>query len=239
MKLRERRRFAQLSFIGQGPRRRAQTGIHCEHRPRYFLRVHWPKALRSSKLLREADVLLFSTGDPFHNSEMKSTFVSNPNFAIINRDNPGYQPGANLAMAVGVEQGLFAGYEWMLRVNPDVLVLNDSWILRTMEDPNVDGIFVDCKDLCHIGSCTNPASVLHTDFFPVRPRVLKHGAFNESTFAQLSKAEFVATYEFQCILSSGRHRWLPRTGPMRGRCRVRGKGSPVIHSHNFTDAFFD
>ena len=197
-----------------------------------FLKVHWPKLLEKSRLLRSADVFIFSTGNPALNEEMKSTFSKNPSCAVQNFENPGLQEGANLAVSWGIYSGLFKGYDWIIRLNPDVIIVNDTWISKTLKDDDVDAIFVDCFEKCLAGNCTNDALLIHTDFFAVRPRVLKEGSFNSTTFYLIGNAERVATHEFQNILYRGKHRWLPGVGPMQGNCRVRGKDSPIIHSHD-------
>ena len=162
---------------------------------------------------------IFSTGDPMYNSEMASVFARIRHFNIINALNPGYQEGANLAMSEGAGRSLFSNYDWVIRLNPDVIILDSRWILKTMLTPDVDAIFVDCRDICRFGNCVNSSVKIHTDFFAIRPRVLRPNSFNGSTFALFSNAEQTATYEFRDILQSGRHRWLPGTGPMEGHCR--------------------
>ena len=32
-------------------------------------------------------------------------------------------------------------YDWVVRLNPDVMLVRDDWLLKTMSDPTVDGIF--------------------------------------------------------------------------------------------------
>tara|TARA_B100000683_G_C12414624_1_gene525286 strand:- start:240 stop:1061 length:822 start_codon:yes stop_codon:yes gene_type:complete len=197
-----------------------------------FLRLIWPKLLRESTLLSKVDVAVFSTGDPVHNKDVSAVFAHVPNFALVHEPNPGYQKGANLAMSIGMERGIFNGYDWVIRLNPDVLIMNSSWIFSTLCDPLVDGIFVDCVDICRSGNCNEPGIIVHTDFFAVRPSKLRNISFNIETFEKFSNAELTATFEFQDILRSGRHRWLPDTGPMKQSCRVRGANSPVIHTHS-------
>lgn len=200
---------------------------------RKFLRELWPELLCQSDLLRNVDVVMFSTGNRTYNSEMSRAFSSVAHFVVLNEPNPGYQRGANLAMTVGMERQVFVGYDWLIRVNPDVIIRNSTWIFNTMLDPDVDAIFVDCYDGCLTGYCKHGVSVLiHTDFFAVRPQMLTRESFSMDTFAKFSNAEHTATHAFQHILQSGRYQWLPNTGPMRGNCRVRGEHSPVLHTHN-------
>lgn len=200
---------------------------------RECLRSCWPKLLAKRGLLRGAHVLIFSTGDPVHNAELLLPFAKNPSVTVTNIDNPGYQEGANAAMAIGIQNGSFVGYDWIIRLNPDVFILDDSWIIQTMCEPDVDAIFVDCHDNCPGVNCSIPNIPLfiHTDFFIVRPYVLRPQGFSEKVFLRFSNAELTATYEFEDIMKSGKHRWLAGAGPMHGSCRVRGDKSPVLHQH--------
>jgi hypothetical protein len=61
----------------------------------------------------------------------------------------------------GVEEKWFDEYDWVIRLNPDVLILDDKWLLEIMRNSSIDGIFQDCT-VC----------LLHTDFFAVRPRAV-------------------------------------------------------------------
>jgi hypothetical protein len=206
----------------------------------HFFRTLWPRLLQQSDLLSQTSVVVLSTGDPAHDSEIFAVFAHKPAFALVHALNPGYQAGANLAMSVGVQLGIFDGYDWVIRLNPDVIIVNSSWISDTLRDSHVDAIFVDCRDRCRSGNCIDSQVIIHTDFFAVRPHLLRKDAFNNVTFARFGNAELTATFEFEHILQTGRHRWLPGSGPMNSSCRVRGPTSPVIHAHElyeFTDAF--
>jgi hypothetical protein len=134
------------------------------------------------------------------------------------------QMGANLAMALGVSSGWFAPYDWVIRINPDVLIRDSFWIWKTMHDPDVDGIFVNCS-----------AKEIHTDFFAVRPRALRGDAFGEMQRyrgGRYYNHELTAHHEFQPIIQAGRHRLLPGTKVSNGKCRVRGAKSSVYHEHD-------
>jgi len=193
---------------------------HVSDAHKTLLRTCWPDLLTKSSLLRDAEVLVLSTGDKKHNRELVSPFVDNPKVSVVNVPNPGYQEGAHLAMTVGIERGFFNMYDWIIRVNPDVLIVNETWILQTLHLPDVDAIFVDCLDKSCTDDCANSTILIHTDFFAIRSVMFKSTSFNMTTFSRIGNAEHVATFEFRSILLSGRHRWLPGAGPMRGQCRV-------------------
>jgi len=110
-----------------------------------------------------------------------------------------------------------------------------------MRNPDVDAIFVDCLDGCHgciegcysfLHKCTGKSVLIHTDFFVVRPALLRPGSFSLKTFAMFSNAEETATHAFEHIIQSGRYRWLSGTKQAKGNCRVVGQNSPVLHQHD-------
>jgi hypothetical protein len=148
-----------------------------------------------------------------------------------------FQYGANLGLELGFRKGWFDDYDWIIRINPDVLIRNSTFITQQLTNENVDGIFVDCsyKDKRHIK--------LHTDFFMIRPNVLTQywpssddQPFSNMVLEPWSKTlvnhEFTATKYFQPILNSDRFTFLQDIHPSNGFCRVRGPNSSVIHSHN-------
>ena len=152
----------------------------------------------------------------------------NGRVAVHEAPNPGRQAGAILAVAEGFKQGWFEEYDWVVRVNPDVLILNDTFIMAAMNDASIDGIFADCLDVPCPGGRRCRGRRIHTDFFAVRPRavpVAKMLALNDTY------AEILATKAFSSIIEDGKDAWLPDTGPHRGACRIRGVRTSVVHDH--------
>mmetsp|Transcript_21174 Transcript_21174/g.20339 ORF Transcript_21174/g.20339 Transcript_21174/m.20339 type:complete len:207 (+) Transcript_21174:2-622(+) len=155
------------------------------------------------------------------------------------------QRGANVPMELAFQEGWFTGYDWVIRINPDVLIRNSTWLLDAMmqttetEDKttnslqrqrSIDGIFVEC---CQ-------PSKLHTDFFAFRPnfdsvrRTTNATTANRNLpFSELVNGnhELTATAYFQPILDSGRYALLPDAATSYRWCRVRGERSSVIHDH--------
>ena len=144
--------------------------------------------------------------------------------------NPGYQEGAILAITEAIENHWFDKYDWVIRVNPDVLIRDDTFLLERFGDSRIHSIFVDCLDRdCPAGNrCAD--SMIHTDFFAVRPNAISLSAVRET---KQDNAELMITGVFSSIVKDGADSWVPGAGPHRGYCRVEGKGSPVIHSHAF------
>ena len=141
--------------------------------------------LQKSILVREADVLVYAAtdGDASLENELRSVLpevfpmsteltssgkkATAQNVTLRYYKNPGYQEGAIMAMGDAVANDWFAPYDWIVRLNPDVLIRDDDFLLRTMRNETVDGIFA---------MCPNPGRV-HTDFFAVRPKVIAKKAF--------------------------------------------------------------
>lgn len=163
-------------------------------------------------------------GDAVINSVFNKTGIATTYYS-----NPGFQEGAILALVEGFKNGWFKDYDWVVRLNPDVLIKNDTFILASMADKNVSGIFVDCLDTpCPAGrGC--PGRQIHTDFFAIRPKAVSLDAVlavNETI------AERMATKAFSGIVKNKADAWLPGTDPNKGNCRVKGATSPVVHDHN-------
>eukprot|EP00536_Pseudo-nitzschia_multiseries_P002995 jgi/Psemu1/6791/gm1.6791_g len=232
-----------------------------EQHIRYF-DCCWPRLLEGSQLLGKVDVTIFTNfGYKFYNpnvtSRITALFSGNPRvfyrnaptklaLAVqnIRSHDQRLQRSANIGLQLGFQEGWFSGYDWLIRINPDVVVRNSTWLLETMtttttttttmtpdDQPGVDGIFVRC----------NPQK-FHTDFFAVRPLalVLEQTSANATSsgdnglpFSELINGnhEMTAATYFRPILDSGRYALLPDAAPSRGHCRVRGAGSSVFHDH--------
>ncbi len=208
-----------------------------------FFQYCWPHLLTKSKLLQGANVLIFSNNrtsvDGSIIAIVQSLFSKNPSFrlefasdetlldiahpsrrnpSIVDNVHHSFQFGANEAVRLGFKNKWFSEYSWIIRINPDVFIRNSNWILQTMNDPSVDGIFVQCV-----------STVIHTDFFAVRPLACRSDAFDE--MVQMNH-ERTAGKEFHHIIQHNRHKWLSDNDPSNGICRVRGRQSSVVHSHD-------
>ena len=198
-----------------------------------FLEKCWPRLLATLPLFQQSDFMMFATkpNDASANRTLIHSVFARRGITLHTRPNPGYQEGAILALTEGFRNGWFQEYEWIIRVNPDVLIRNDTFILSSMKNDTVSGIFVDCFDRpCLIGSgCVD--RLIHTDFFAIRPRVVVLDELLSA--ADITNAEDMATKAFSGIVRNGSDAWLPDAGPPRGFCRVAGDRSPVIHLHDY------
>lgn len=213
----------------------------------------WPELMRKSTLLKGADIIIFSNNRTQVNetiiSFVQQLYKDNPSFRFefaseetlhdmlepsrriewLNDDDSNqFQFGANEAVYLGFNKSWFADYSWVIRINPDVLIRNSTWLLNTMNDPTVDAILVECEP--------EPWRI-HTDFFAVRPSACRPNAFDNMTEEtgrdHIGNHEMTAAFEFKRIIDAKRHRWLPDNKPSYGFCRLRGPHSSVIHRHDF------
>jgi hypothetical protein len=202
-----------------------------------YLENCWPALIKKSPLFKQSDFMMFvaeSQGQKANLTLINSVFAET-GISVHITENPGYQEGAILAFTEAIENHWFDKYDWVIRVNPDVLIRDDSFLLERFEDSRVHGIFVDCLDRdCPTGNkCFD--RVIQTDFFAVRPNAISPIAVRETkkTFYGIGGAEPMANEALASIVKDGADAWVPGAGPQRGECRVVGKSSPVIHTHDF------
>jgi hypothetical protein len=193
----------------------------------WLLKSCWPTALRNSLLLDTADVAVYLNSDQEGQEEdmslLRETF-KHQNLSIHVRDNPGYQQGAIAAMSDATREGWFKGYDWVIRVNPDVIIRDDTFILDVMHnDPKATGLLINCL---------HSSVLIHTDFFGIKPEVLRSDAFLYPVF---DNAERAFTHEIRDgILKKGGARWIPGAQPQPvdriNICRA-GHGRSIEDAH--------
>ena len=124
------------------------------------------------------------------------------------------QSGAMDALQQASKHNWFQNYDWIIRLNPDVIIRNDTWMLDTiLHDPSASGLFINCFQ-----EYPTRGYKLHTDFFAVKTQDLPRGAFQHP---QGRNAEMAFTMDVQeTILDQKKHRWVPGAGPKRDICRA-------------------
>ncbi len=159
---------------------------------------------------------------------MKETF-QNQTITIHDRSNPGYQSGVITALEDAAKEGWFKGYDWVIRLNPDVIIRNDTYILDVMQnDLNATAILINCKWF----NPENPK--VNTDFFAIKPEVLAPNTFINST---IGNAELSFTNDIRPdIMNKGNHRWIRNSEPKKGGiCRAgyyrKEDERHVTHAH--------
>jgi hypothetical protein len=202
-----------------------------------YLKCCWPRLMERSRLLNNVHVMVYSNNktalpddqvrlvDELFRFNPSLQWKFAPKSELDNIDEKHKQLGANLGMRLGFANGWFTQtpYDWVVRINPDVLIRNSTWIVPTLKDPSVDAIFHKCTQ-----------RTVHTDFFAIRPTL---DFFNNATFSQMVRDnhEATATHYFQPILNNKnpypRYQLIPDAQKSRKHCRLRGPSSSVYHGH--------
>jgi len=197
-----------------------------------FLDKCWRTMITKSPLFKQSDFMMFVTESPGRKANMAliNSVFAERNITVHSRENPGYQEGAILAFTEAIENHWFDKYDWVIRLNPDVMIRDGTFLLERFGDSRIHGIFADCEDRdCPAGKrCTD--NMIHTDFFAVRPNAISLSAVRET---KQDNAEMMISEAFSSILKDGADSWVPGAGPHRGYCRIGGESSPVIHSNSF------
>lgn len=185
----------------------------------------WENAIQKFKFLRDADLVLHAPRQLLPDHLAKFQHMRHITVRLSNTTGR-KQAGAVKSFkegfgSKGFHQGWFKDYDWVIRLNPDVLFMEASWILHTMQNASIDGIFQRCLPGCRI----------NTDFFAVRPKAVDFARVDKST---RRNAEANAAGAFANILAAGRYTWLPVT-QLRRVCKIQGRKSPVVHNHSLKD----
>ena len=161
----------------------------------------WYDALHRLELFRYADLILYTSSDhdpvPDH---IRQLLPVRNKMILKYYKNTGYQNGAIQAMIDPFlvqnnndnRTSWFDDYDWVIRLNPDVLIRNDTWLISTMMNASIDAIVHDCYNRRLYPSSANddpPARPLilpnplpsnipstpkfHTDFTAFRPRAIR------------------------------------------------------------------
>ena len=195
----------------------------------WSLKSCWPPALQNSPLLNSADVVVYLNTKEEERKEsmtvLKRTF-RDQDLTIHIRDNPGYQEGAMAALSDATKKGWFSGYDWVIRVNPDVIIRDSTFMLDVMQnDPNATALLINCL--------SPKRELIHTDFLAIKPEVLPQNAFLNPVSPN---AETSFTHDIrEAILKKGGQRFVPGSSPRKGICRAghlrKIEEAHVVHYH--------
>jgi len=193
---------------------------------RSFLSLCWPAMLKQIHV--DYNVTFFITADSKKKNWttvvrwMTSLF---PIASIITSDTQGKQQGAIAAMTHPQAMRPFSSFDWVIRLNPDVMIYNPSYIIDLMT-PNRDAVLCNCNQ--------NEREIrVMTDFIIFRPHAINIHA-RQSVVAQYTRfnqtinAEKDFTRMISPTLKSRKYIWLWHSNDTS--CRVRLPGI-VYHEH--------
>lgn len=162
------------------------------------------------------------------------------------------QDGAMEAMKDAIRYGWFDNYDWIIRLNPDVIIPNETFLYDVILDgdnvqdlkrynvwnkynlnfkveniTSVKGILINCR---YKGWTEYK---IHTDFFAIRPEVLnKTELLNPTT--SVSELSFTRAI-YDSVLKLNQHLILPNSESLNLACRASNKlpfdVASVIHHH--------
>lgn len=204
---------------------------HFSPQHEWYLRNCWPQVLRHSTILRNSEIMAYLTPLDWERTEdalnlFNTLFISNK-LTVHVRNNQAKQEGAMMALAQAASLRWFDGYDWVVRLNPDVILRDEYFLLNTMlRDPSATALMIKCQ------STKLKNTLVNTDFFAIRPDALQRHAFlHPST----GNAELSFTEDMKPVLERGGQRWIRAAFPVDYACRA-GSGkflsdTPISHFH--------
>jgi hypothetical protein len=215
-----------------------QSPLHVD-----FLEKCWGHAVRRVPLLQAADLLYYTSAkDPvqviynlgFRNVKVlqfeEDVQVQNQSYTWRQMDRR-KQIGAIRAMVDPSLREWLHPYDWVIRLNPDVLIREDLFFRTHMMNDSIAGIFH------RVGSSEQPLQLLHSDFYMFRPRAFFQNQNIPRCRQRRPHAEAKLLCLFQSLIEDGRA--LVEIPNVRNRgklARIAGKKSPVIHDHELVRA---
>ena len=177
----------------------------------------WKDAIERMDLFKYADGMIYtSTG--LSEEQLKMLPFRNTTIKRV-PTNIGYQEGAVQAMIdpfLDENVSWFDDYDWVIRVNLDVLIRKDSWLIQTMLNETFDMIVHDCDTKNKFPN--NP--LFHTDFIAFRPRAVNRWILLHS---DRKNAEGHITESFRHIYDQKRFDYLEGAeNAIQGACRIAG-----------------
>lgn len=198
------------------------------------LKACWPLALENSRLLNTSDVFVYLNCEEKKRLEaialLESTFTSQKLTIYTAQPNiEDRQSGSMAALKDATDNKWFKGYDWIIRLNPDVIVRDDTFLVNVLEnDPDATALLINCRG----PNATRPK--IHTDFFAIKTEVLPPDIFLNPTVRDAEDAFTNDIYD--AILMRNTHRFIPGADSTGTACRAGANKDvtevPIAHNHN-------
>jgi len=190
----------------------------------------WPsKVLAGKQMLAQADIIVQTFGGI--DDDVKDMLAAFPNNIVRLANigvNPGYQAGAVKAVAEAFRNPWMMGYEWMIRVNPDVVIWNEAPLVAAIQSSDKFGVFANCRQKY------DPKNLrLQSDFFALR--INKVSRYGMSQLSLKGNAENHITWALQWM-ADGNHSVLLVPQNDKTDCRIAGGG--VWHENVYCEPLF-
>lgn len=214
---------------------------HMSHQHLDFLKHCWPSTVAKSPLLQHSEVLVYDNHAlplPYNlttHQVMEAVFgKTNSNITIVHSTVTEKQLGAHQAMIDAFAKGWFTPYDWIIRLGPDAMILNDTFLVENVlrqHDP-VDAILGRCgctptKQILRGCESLDGALIpawINTDFHMFRPTAVSSwGNSSKSYF----NAEHRASDAFGPVLRSEKVAFIENKDGF-----WRFSGETVQHEHD-------
>ena len=219
----------------------------------WYLKHCWRTAMEHSLLLRNADIGIYLNSPEKQRQKDKKLLLNvfqNNNVTIFEASNKGsgirqrLQFGAMAAMTDGSIEGWFLDYDWVIRVNADVIIRKDAFLLDVMQhDANATALLVEGPDgfkWKKRGKKNRCKHMIMTDFFGFKPGAIRQDQFTLHFPHDTQSAEVTLANQLkEPILSKKTHRWV-REARSKVNCRVGTarrfsheamRATPLVHYH--------
>jgi hypothetical protein len=207
---------------------------HLSEKHLKFLNQCWPYASGYLPLLQNSHLILYTSAEPPQDALDRMQFKSVTVRRYIDPPSGGNETETENVKQMGAKRAMvdpflkenrwFDEYDWVIRLNPDVLIRRDTWIRQTMLNASVDGIFVDFS--------SKRTARLHSDFYAFRPSTANDTALIDNFYTKPT----AETHLYSGFIDSIRRKrvaWLPGARTRRNWARLIGIESPVIHFHPY------
>jgi hypothetical protein len=175
----------------------------------------WKDAIERMDIFKYADGMIYTSTDPSE-EQLKMLPFRNTVIKLV-PTNRGYQEGAVQAMIdpfLDKNVSWFDNYDWVIRLNPDVIIRNDTWLMQTMLNSTIDMIVHDCLPW------RNNDPLFHTDFIVFRPQAVDRERLLNSN---RRNAEKHITASFRDIYDQHRFAYVEGAkNEVAGDCRIAG-----------------
>lgn len=206
---------------------------HFSDQHKFYLTKCWPLALQHVPLLANSDIVVYLNPSrtetvPIAMDLLSQTFA-NQNLTVHTREYALYQAGAIQAVTDAAKEGWFENYDWIFRLNPDVIIRNDTFIQTTMHhNSTATALLVHCMGYGQ--------DLAHTDFFGLKSSALPLSSMLQKNIGDNAEITFTNQIRNE-VLDKGRHRWIydARPGGDGSQCRVasdrKPHETPITHFH--------
>jgi len=177
--------------------------------------------MHKSRLLRDADVVVSVVNESLTRDATEALAVAFPPIgrnvayrrvtqSLHTGGGMARQTGAMVCLDAAEREGWFSTYNWVIRLNPDVIIRDDGFLREAMAQKDVDAVFANCNK-----RRTGDVRVM-TDFMAWRPKAVQIGAFRlpeghalctkkQQHDSPICNSERAATRAFRPVLESGRY----------------------------------